>query len=112
MPVLDCPCDPVNGPIRSATDGALGLTPAAAIRNARRDAIEEADDLVIEEIEDEYECKTGCRLVMGPLLVVGFFRQKAPPKRAWWTLFIAFWVEGTVSVGRSVQCVRKGPEDD
>ena len=42
MPILNCPTEaPVEGPLRSATDGAHGMTPGAAIQNARRDAIEE-----------------------------------------------------------------------
>ncbi len=104
MPTIDCPGGPVAGPVETASDGALGLRPGSAIRNARRDAIDEADDEVIDTIEDDYECESGCTLVMGPPLVVGVFRLKRPPRRAWWTFWIAFWAEGTVSVTRSVEC--------
>lgn len=106
MPIIDCPSDFVQGPVKTASDGALGLTPAAAIRNARDDAFEEADEEVLDEIEDNYECRSGCRLIIGAPLRVGVFRQKGPPKRAWWTLFIAFWAEGSISVTRPVRCAK------
>ena len=38
MRTLPCPSDPVPGPRRTASDGALGTTPAKAFQNARRDA--------------------------------------------------------------------------
>ena len=106
MPTIDCPGGPEAGPVETSSDGALGLTPASSVRNARRDALDEADDLVIEAIEDDYECKADCTLVMGPLTVVGVSRQTGPPRRAWWTLWIAYWSEVSVSATRFVECRR------
>lgn len=104
MPTIDCPGGPIAGPEKTASDGAHGLSPASSIQNARKDAIEEADDEVIDAIEDDYECKSDCTLVMGSPLIVGVFRLKGPPRRAWWTFWVAFWCEGSISVTRSVQC--------
>jgi hypothetical protein len=103
--IIDCPSDAVPGPVETGEDGALGLTPGAAIHNARRDAIEEADDKVIDSIEEDYECRSGCQKIMGPMTIVSSFRYR-PPRRAWWTLWIAYWCEGSIRVTRFVQCVR------
>lgn len=94
------------GPVKTASDGALGLSPATAIRNARKDAFDEADDDVIDSIDANYQCRAGCVLIMHAPYMVGVFRLKAPPKRAWWTLGFAFWAEGTISVTRLVSCQR------
>lgn len=111
MPIVNCPGGPVAGPVKTASDGALGLTPATAIRNARNDAFDEADDDVIDAIDANYRCRAGCVLVKGAPLMVGVLRQRRPVKRAWWTFWIAYWAEVTVSVTRSVSCQRPVAED-
>jgi hypothetical protein len=104
MRTLPCPSDPVPGPRRTASDGALGTTPAKAFQNARRDALDEADDEVIDAIEDGYECASGCRLLMGPRTIVGVPFQRRPPRRAWWTFWLAYWAVASAEVTRYVQC--------
>lgn len=104
MPTLDCPSGPVAGPVKTATDGALGLTPVAANHNARRDALEEAADELIDDIEDTYECSSNCRLHIRAPYQVGVTRWRGPARRAWWTFWLAYWSEATVSVTCIVEC--------
>jgi len=108
MPVFDCPSGPQPGPQRSATDGALGWSAASALQNAIRDALEEAKDEVRDADYDEYECHDGCELIIGEPFQVGGFQQHGPPRRAWWTLGIAFWAKVTMSAACNVECKPKG----
>lgn len=110
MPVLDCPSDPVQGPVKTASDGALGFSPRKAIQNAIRDALEEAGEEAVEEAEDDYECRSGCRLIISSPYRVGAPRTRRPPRRAWWTFWIAYWAEATASATVYVRCVH-GEED-
>lgn len=111
MPItLNCPGGPVAGPEATATDGALGFSAVRALRNAHRDAHEEANSKVAEEITDNYRCQSGCRISMGPITPLGH-RPLGPARRVWWTLWILFWAEYEVKVTRFVQCVPI-PEED
>ena len=106
MPVLNCPTVIAPGPVKEATDGALGWTIVSALNNARRDAFDEADAEVVDDIGANYQCAPGCFLVSGQPFPVGVYRYpEGPPRRAWWTFWIAYWAVASIKVSRTLSCI-------
>ena len=105
MIVLNCPTPVAAGPVKEATDGAHGFTIVSALNNARKDAFDEADAEVVDEIGSNYRCAPGCFLVPGQPFPVGVYRYPQPPRRAWWTFWIAYWAVATIKVSRTVSCI-------
>lgn len=66
--------------------------------------MDEAADEVLDAVENGYSCAEGCELHVFPPYSVGMFRY-TPPKRAWWTLGLFYWVEGSITATCLVQCV-------